>query len=86
MTLTPASPAGLEIQPNYESRRQALNRLLREDHAFADAVVDIAGDSRIGDAGDEADPQFFVDRLHLTKFGYRTVAGLVQASIRSLLR
>lgn len=68
----------------FEARRTAFNGLLHGDAAGADAVVDVAADPAIGDAGDEFDTTYYMDqdgqagaatyRVHLTATG-RAVAG-----------
>ena len=44
---------------------------------FADGLVDIAADPRIGDTGDELDGQFYLsDQLHLTNAGNAVMASV----------
>ncbi len=64
-----------ETPATFEQQRQSMNAQIRETWPeFADALVDIAADPRIGDPGDELDPTFYADRLHLTAAGYAIVA------------
>jgi len=50
---------------NFESYRQSINSMLRANWAaFADALIDVATDSRIGDAGDELDTTYYADKVH----------------------
>ncbi len=48
---------------------------------FADCLVDLAADGRIGDDGDYADTTYYnVDQTHLNPTGYGVVASLAQAA------
>lgn len=84
LTILPRSnsttPEGFEIQ------RQALNARLRASwRDFADMLIDVAADPRIGDAGDELDARYFTDRLHMTPLGYSLIAAHVAESLKALL-
>jgi hypothetical protein len=60
----------------FEASRLAYNAMLRDTWTeFADGFADVAGDPRIGDAGDDLDQQFYQpDALHLTNAGYAVMA------------
>jgi hypothetical protein len=62
----------------FEVTRLAFNAMVRDGwHEFADGLVDLGADARIGDAGDEYDTQFYLtDQLHLTNAGNAVMAGL----------
>ncbi len=62
----------------FEAIRLAYDAMLRDGwDTFADGLVDVAADHRIGDTGDELDGQFYLeDQIHLTNAG-----GAVMASI-----
>jgi hypothetical protein len=71
---------------DFEAKRAAFNADLRQNWAshFA-ALVDVAADPRIGDAGDELDPAYYdADRVHLKAAGLAIVADLVQPTLASL--
>lgn len=83
-TITPSSYAGIEA--DFESRRQALNTLIRQASANYDALADLAADSRIGQAGDELNTTYFyTDRVHMVDGGFQVVASIVEAAIAPLL-
>lgn len=83
-TILPRSNAGLP--EGFEARRQEFNTLLRADHSFADALMDVAADSRIGDAGDELDTDYYnADRVHLVTGGSAVVAGIAAPLIAALV-
>ena len=71
-TLPSADPA------TFEPTRLAYDAMLRDGWStFADGLVDIAADPRIGDTGDEFDAQFYQqDELHLTDAGYGVMASV----------
>lgn len=82
-TILPRTQVGLP--ETFEADRIAINAYIRESYAtFADAVADVAGDSRIGDAGDSNDTTYYTDGVHMTTAGYNIVAGIVAAAIESL--
>jgi len=69
----------------YEDDRTAINSYIRANYAtFADAVADVAGDSRIGDNGDCDDTTYYTDGCHMTTAGYNIVAEIVAATINAL--
>ena len=69
----------------FEVRREALNRLLRANwHQFANGLVDVAADPRIGPAGAPRDHRYYVPGfVHLDNQGLAVVAGDV---LHGLLR
>jgi lysophospholipase L1-like esterase len=70
-----------------EDKRVAFNERVRAEWAtFADALVDVAADPRIGDLGDEADKTYYVgDLTHLNDVGNGVVAELVAKGVESVL-
>lgn len=79
-TIMPRSEAGAPL--DFESKRQAFNTWLRVNYLnFADRLVDIAADPRMGDAGDETDTTYFADLVHPTTTGYGVIASHVHGVI-----
>jgi hypothetical protein len=62
----------------FEAIRLAYDAMLRDGWSqFADGLVDIAADTRIGETGDELDAQFYLgDQLHLTNAGNAVMASV----------
>lgn len=83
-TLLPRSDASLPA--GFEANRQTVNTWIRANAAtYNYAVADVAADSRIGDAGDEADTTYYSgDSVHLNDAGYAIVAGIIKAAIDTL--
>ncbi len=78
-TMTPVNPAISDV--NYETKRLALNVLLRGDFAGGDGVVDPGGDAIIGNVANTTNPTYFSDGLHMTAAGYAIWAGLAKTSL-----
>jgi len=75
-----------EGNAQFETARSQLNARLRAGwRGFADALVDVARDQAIGEAGDELDARYYRDTVHLTPAGYRIVAGHVAEAVSGLL-
>lgn len=79
------------LPSNYisEADRGALNTGIRNNYAgWADALADIAADSRIGDAGDNNDATYYnnsdSNKTHLTAAGFAVVASITAAAINTL--
>lgn len=81
LTVLPRSNAGTPA--DFEDKRQSANSLIRANWGtFADALADVAADSRIGDAGDELDTTYYnADQVHMTDAGYGIIAATVKASL-----
>jgi hypothetical protein len=62
----------------FEATRLAYDAMVRDSwDTFADGLVDVAADHRIGDTGDELDGQFYLaDQLHLTNAGNAVMASV----------
>jgi hypothetical protein len=62
----------------FEATRLAYNAMVRDGwDEFADGLVDIAADPRIGDDGDNLDRQFYhADQVHLTDAGNAVMASV----------
>jgi hypothetical protein len=83
LTITPQSHTG---PGDFETQRSTCNGLIRANWAtFSDALADVAADSRIGDAGDELDATYYIDRIHMYTAGYAIVADIVSTAIQGLL-
>lgn len=75
---------------DYETQRQSFRSLtvpsLGGDSCGADAVVDLAGISTIGDSGDQNNTTYYnADKVHLTSTGYDIVAQEIATTINSFL-
>lgn len=70
----------------FEATRLAYNTMLRAQWPkFADGLVDVAADPRIGDFGDELDTQFYLtDQLHLTNAGNAVMAAVAAPVLRGM--
>jgi lysophospholipase L1-like esterase len=81
-TITPRN----NFDAGMEANRLTINTNIRTNWAtFADALVDVAADGRIGDAGDEDNLTYYdADGTHLNDTGYAIVAGLAYAQIAAL--
>ncbi|MDN7120315.1 hypothetical protein INN71_02800 [Nocardioides sp. ChNu-153] len=83
-TMLPRSNAGTPA--DYETKRQAFNTWLRSNWmTFADALADLAADSRIGDAGDETNLTYYrPDLVHINNTGAMVVAQYVRGALATL--
>lgn len=82
-TILPRSGGG--TPGTFEADRQLVNTNIRDNwETFADALSDIASDSRIGDAGDETDGTYYSDNIHLTNAGYAIIAEYVEEQVDAL--
>jgi lysophospholipase L1-like esterase len=76
LTMYPLEPKGFDH--TYEGRRMAYNQLLRARWSeFADALVDLAADERLGDNSGPQRSAYFLDPVHLNASGYAVVAACV---------
>jgi lysophospholipase L1-like esterase len=83
LTLLPRSEQG--TPDDFETSREAVNQRIRADWpTFADAIVDVAAIPELGRAGDELNPRYYADRVHLTDAGYAIIARSVAKAIREL--
>jgi lysophospholipase L1-like esterase len=82
LTMLPRSDAGLP--GSFEVDRQTINTNIRNNWAtFADSLVDVAADGRIGDAGDELDSTYYnADKVHLKNAGYAIVASIASTQVQ----
>lgn len=85
VTVLPRSHAGLPA--DFESSRQTFNANIRSNWpTFADALADVASDTRIGDLGAEENTAYYLsDLVHLNSTGYSIVANIVHVSILEFL-
>lgn len=84
LTCLPRSGGG--TPGGFEAERQSYNTLIRNDGTGVGyTVVDVAADSRIGDAGDSDDTTYYGDKVHMTDAGYAIVAGMVKTALQGLL-
>ncbi len=83
-TILPRSDAG--TPGTFEADRQTVNTSLRANWAtYADALCDVAADSRIGDAGDELNTTYYQsDHVHLNTTGFGIPAALSKSAIDSI--
>lgn len=78
---------GEETSLGFELNRRFVNQQLRNDFTrftsfpnirtgapYADALIDLGSDREIGHAGQERNPTYFSDQIHLTNAGYAIVA------------
>jgi lysophospholipase L1-like esterase len=84
VTVLPRSDAG--TPGTFEASRQTVNTNIRANWAtFADALADVAADTRIGDPGDELDTTYYTaDKVHMNSTGYGVVAEVVKNAILTL--
>ncbi len=91
LTLLPRSETG--VPESFESRRVALNALIRGGwRTFADGLVDVAADTRIGISGAEENGAFFYQgsgvgdtRVHLVDAGYALIAQYVLGGVAEVV-
>jgi acyl-CoA thioesterase-1 len=84
LTMFPLQP--MDVDAGYEARRRVYNALLREHwREFADALVDVSADARIGDASGAERARYFIDAVHLTEAGYGVIADCVVSVIRPIV-
>lgn len=71
---------------DFDGRRAAYNTLIRNNYTtFADVLVDLAADGRIGANGASANGAYFdADRVHLNDTGYAIIAAAVNTAVLSL--
>ena len=87
-------PRGAGAGASFETRRTTVNASLRADFAtptaftniytgaaYADYFIDLEGDADIGQSGDELNPTFYTDEIHLTNAGYAIVAGYAKNAL-----
>lgn len=84
LTMYPAEPVWMD--QGFEMERREYNELLRTHWPeFADALVDVAADERIGDRSPASREDYFLDVLHLNEDGYKVIADCVVRTLRTLL-
>jgi lysophospholipase L1-like esterase len=85
LTCLPRSNAGTPA--GFNTDRATLNTSIRANWAtFADALADVAADSRIGDDGDELDTTYFdADKVHMNATGYGVIASIVKTAIGTIV-
>lgn len=77
---TPPNP-----DPRHEPARLEFNRLIRESwRGFADALLDIGSDVKLGQPTSADNPRYFRDGIHLTADGASRVADLAEGVIGAL--
>jgi len=75
----------LSAQYGYNPQRNAANALIRNGYAtFANFLIDLAADPRIGDDDDSADRTLYADGVHPTERCYGYIADDVAAAILKL--
>jgi lysophospholipase L1-like esterase len=85
LTALPRSNAG--TPGDFNTTRATFNTSIRAGWAtFADALADVAADSRIGDNGDELDTTYYdADKVHMNATGYGVIASIVKAAIATIV-
>jgi len=84
LTMYPLQPRDLDAV--YEAQRRVYNALLREHwREFAEALVDVSADERLGDASGAQRAQYFIDVVHLNEKGYGVIADCVADAIRPII-
>lgn len=85
-TSTLPGPTGPDMSSQHEAIRADVNAWLRLNYAsFADALIDLGADSRIGDKGDEDSTTYYsADKVHLNATGLGVVAELVEPVVVQL--
>lgn len=74
---------GDAIYAGFENDRTVLNSFLAANYtAFADALADVAGDTRLQDYNNAT--YFAADKIHLTDSGYGVVAELIKPLVQSI--
>jgi hypothetical protein len=83
VTMLPRSDVG--TPPTFNADRLAINASLRANWtSYADGLIDIALDGRIGDAGDELIGTYWdTDRVHLIGAGLSIIADYVESALGS---
>lgn len=66
-----------------ESRRQAMNTLIRGRTAGDDGVIDLAS-TNLNAPGDSLNTTYFADQLHLSNVGYGQVASVAATAVQAL--
>lgn len=83
-TIYPLEPK--DVDQHFEARRVSYNELLRAHwREFADALVDVAADERIGSPSGPARRQYFIDAVHLNEAGYAVIADCVVRTLRPIV-
>ena len=82
MTVLPRETGG-----DFEARRIALNQLLRNNwKGYADALIDVGGNTDIGQEGENTNKEFYSDGVHTTAKGNAVVASMVAPLLTNLLK
>jgi lysophospholipase L1-like esterase len=84
LTILPRTDTGFPAA--FEANRQTVNTAIRAMPTTLGTsrveVVDVAADTRIGDAGDELDTTYYTaDKVHMNTTGYGVIAAAVQAAL-----
>lgn len=81
VTMLPRSDAG--IPGSFAADRLTFNANVRANYlTFADALADVAADSRIGDTGDELDLTYYQsDKIHPNATGHGVVATVLKTAV-----
>ncbi|MBM3146794.1 MAG: hypothetical protein FJ000_02750 [Actinobacteria bacterium] len=77
LTMYPLQPK--DVDAEYDQLRREYNELLRAGWpGFADGLVDVAADERLGDDSGPQRSAYFLDLVHLTTAGYGVIADRVR--------
>lgn len=87
LTVLPRSDASTPA--GFEAARQVVNADLRVSARLGqqfDVLVDVAADTRIGDAGDELDTTYYnADKVHMIGAGYALISTAVKDAVDTLI-
>jgi len=84
LTMYPLQPK--DVDAEYDQVRREYNELLRAGWPeFAEGLVDVAADDRLGDDSGPERAAYFLDLVHLTAAGYGVVADCVRPVLVGLL-
>ncbi len=84
LTMYPLEPP--QADADYDRVRRDYNELLRVHwQKFADGLIDVAADPRIGDASGESRSRYFIDMVHLNEAGYGVIADCVIRVLQPLV-
>jgi lysophospholipase L1-like esterase len=77
-------PQSSYARGGFDAERLWFNNQVKTNlSTIVDGIIDVAGDTRIGDSGDELDVTYYTsDKIHLNNTGYGIIASLVYAGIK----
>jgi lysophospholipase L1-like esterase len=85
-TVLPRRDSGWISDPAHEQQRLEYNDLVRANSIGADAVIDVAADSEIGDRSDPGSSPHYADGVHLRQSGQERLAKMYAKPLGLLLQ